>query len=649
MGSKKVNYIELFADKAILAIAGIISLVIIFIFVLRGPQIDGQGPSEIDENINRKAIRLEEQLKGEPNENMRYISKQDKYLGLLNNSIQDINYKINFPLPGDEAAVSSAVSNLVYQIPKIGKIAKPCSAVARMVAFVPTEDLSPAVTYESAGKKLEDMDIVTIESSIDVKSLYSRFKESFASRNIPVEKRKEQYAKPVFAKVQLQRQTQQSDGNWSEWQDIPLTKLCYLKKNLTIPEQFSEYGLEMALVQFAKSEFRDEVLQPGVYCNALPSEPWISPSFYNDRQIKLAKQQEELRRLEIEAERARKLQDRSTPSSTRETTTRSTTTRSGPEDMMPGGGGGGGRTRESASRSTRTTAPTTTTRRTTSERNATPTTTSTSLDRSDEENYNAILLQDDTNLENLDKLVFWAHDDTTEPGGKYKYRIRIGVFNPIAGKDWFSEEQKEYRDQTVLWSDFADMNEAIEIPQRIYFFATDVRDVEKGSSTDKTVDVVVTRYILGNWASKKYNVKSGEEIGRTDESPDARLQQAGISSDPMDFSTGAVMVDARRVTEWYGTNALRNRDYYELLYSFDGKEIDKMPVKERYWPDKVTQIYKEITSAIDALPVALLDWAQASSGMSRRNPVQQQTEETQPFSPESGRGRQPEGGPLMMP
>jgi len=658
MGSKKANYLELFIDKIVLAAAGIIAVIILFVFVLREPKIDGEGPSEIDDAINRRADNLEQRLNEDPNEKIHYVSNQTEYLSLLANSIKDINSRIFFPLAGSNFVAPESLK-FTYQIPQIGQIAKPASAVARMAAFVPTEDISTTVAYENAEKRLEDLDLVTIESSIDVKSLYSKFKESFAARNFPVEKRKEQYAKPVFAKVQLQRQTLQSDGNWSEWSDVPLTKICSLKKNLEVPKEPSEYGIEMALVQFAKGDFRDEILQPDVYCNALPSEMWISPSFYNGRQVKLNKYQEEIRRQQIEEEKTKKLQERNNATSTRETRQQQTTTtttlpaRNSGDMGGPGGGGGGGRS-SSRSSSRRETATRTTTTRNTSERTTerasrSEKTSVVSLPNITENaDFALIKLDADTNLENLDKLVFWAHDDTTKPGEKYKYRIRIGVFNPIAGRDCFTEEQKDYRNQVVLWSDFAEAGNVIEIPQRLYFFATDVRgDVDKSSSTDKTVEVTVARYTLGNWASKKYNVKSGEEIGRADEPADARLEQAGISSDAMDFSTGAVMIDARRVTEWYGTNNLRSRDYYELLYSFDGRKIEKTPIRERFWSDKVTQIYKEISASLGVQPVTLLSWEQASSGRSSHQAVQQKTtDETQPYSPESGRQqRSPDGIP----
>lgn len=51
-----------------------------------------------------------------------------------------------------------------------------------------------------------------------------------------------------------------------------------------------------------------------------------------------------------------------------------------------------------------------------------------------------------------DEIKLWAHDDGLEPGGIYRYRIRIGFFNPIAGKDWFETDNEELKKQIVLWS-----------------------------------------------------------------------------------------------------------------------------------------------------------------------------------------------------
>ncbi len=637
MGNKILKYIEQYLDKIVIAVAAVIAVVIVFMFVLSSPQVDGVGLSELDESINRKAEALKQKLNSEPNDKIQYESQQKEFVALLKDSIDgDVNNNVYFPLPANNSGNEGA-EKYTYRVPQIGAIDKPGLAVVKMAAFVPTEELSTTVTYGSAGKKLEDLDIVTVESSIDLKSLYAKFKESFAAKNFQPEKKKDQYTTPVFAKVQLQRKTQQSDGNWSEWTDVPLTKVCYLKQNLELPKDTSEYAMEMAMVQFAKSEFRNEIVQPAVYCNAIPTEQWISPSFYKSRQEKLDKQEEERRKAEAEAAKAQRLQNRSTPArETRDVRTPARGMDAGPGGMMPGGiGGGGGAT--SRRETTRTPTRTTTTERTVRER--TTTTTDMTLRLTENSDFAAIKLNAETNIDQMEKLVFWAHDDTTQPGEKYQYRIRIGVFNPIAGKEMFVESEKEYRDRVVLWSDYAEATETVEIPQRLYFFATNYREIDKGTSTDKTVEVVVARYMLGNWVSKKYtNVKCGEEIGKTDEQPDTRLVDAGISTDTIDFSTGTVMVDAQKIP----TSGSRTTEYYEMLYSYDGSAILRTPIKDRNWPAKVQQTYKDINAAIADKPVVLLTWDQASSGVENRSPV------NQPGNMDENRGFQPGGtGPGM--
>ncbi|MDD5010835.1 MAG: hypothetical protein PHQ00_01795 [Phycisphaerae bacterium] len=609
MGSKKGNIIEVFVDKAILAVAGIAAAVILFMYVIGSPnsiEYNGRnyGPKEIDIFINKNAQKLQEQLNSDPNTANQYKPQKSYYLSLLADPLQQtIDTEIAFPLPGYPDKTLTA-KNKVYRIPSLPVIEKPVVSVARMAAFVPTEELSASVTYGNSQTRLEDIDLVTIESAIDAKLLYEIFREAFAGRNLPRDWRMEKYAKPVFAKVELQKRIQQPDGSWSDWIEVPRTKMCHMNRNLQLPQEPSEYGMEISLVQFAKPEFCNEILQPPVYRNAIPTEPWISPSFYNEREKTLVKQREEAKRLEIEAERARKLLERSQPGRS-------------PATTRPSRGGA-----ESADESR--TVPGSTGRTPASTRRPARDTVSTTDGQirqlSEDAKFEAVKLTAGTDIAELERLVFWVHDDTTKPGEKYQYRIRIGVFNPVAGRGWVSENQKDLNDQIVLWSDFKELGEVIEIPRRLVFFATNIREVEKSTGVDRTVEIMAAKYILGNWASRTFSVKNGEEIGQVVETlGDSRLEQIGIVGDTIDFSTGAVMVDVQKVTEWIGTGFLRPREYAELLYSRDGKTIEKVAIRERFWPAEVVKTYKEISEALAAPPITLLDWNQAaSSGRSGR-------------------------------
>jgi hypothetical protein len=604
MGRTKGSLIELIADKAVLTVAAIAALWVLFSFVISSPTIEYAGQKlslgRIDDAVNKKALILQEKLRKEPADSNVYQPKKSAYLALVNDSIKGVKTDILFP----KAPYSTGIivnPNRIYRLPSIENISTPILASATMAAFVPTEELGGDITYENANTKLADVDLVTIESGIDAKKLYDNFRESFAGKSMPEEWRIEQYAKPVFAVVELQRRTEQPDGAWSQWTIVPRTKICFLKKALNLPKKADEYEIQIAMVQFAKTEMMKEILQPSVYDNAIPAEPWLCPSLYNEREKRLEKEKVEAERQRQELERASRLNERAARTTTRQpTSTRPTIPATG---MPP------------IAREIPAAAPTPTRRQPAAPRPpANRTTDQTKPAANELRSFEELTLTENSKPEQMEKLVFWAHDDTTKPGEKYQYRIRIGVFNPIAGTNWFSEEQKDLQDKVVLYSNFSEPTETIEIPQRLRFFAMDFREVEKGYTVDRTVEVKVARYTLGNWVTKTFNLKNGEQIGTVVDVAETRLAGAGFDIDTIDFSTGAVMVDVRRGTEWVGTGVLRSRDFYELMYCQNDNSIQTMPIRERFWPDEITKSYKEITQAEASEPIMLLTREQAKSG-----------------------------------
>ena len=228
--------------------------------------------------------------------------------------------------------------------------------------------------------------------------------------------------------------------------------------------------------------------------------------------------------------------------------------------------------------------------------------------------FDAIRLTRMTEFEKMKgSLVFWAHDDTVEPGKTYQYRIRLGVFNPVAGTDRLSERDKARKTDVILWSNYSGVTKPVEIMDRMYFFANRVRE------TDKAVTVQVSRLALGRWYSHDFIVQHGELIGEPlepePEKPDRNAPggalggpMGGYPRDPMaaqmgrvtpgpfggpqdranvpemiNYATGAVMVDAVVVNDWLSEPTLRTRNYYDMLYSFNGINIEHMPVGSTYW------------------------------------------------------------------
>ncbi|UCG46498.1 MAG: hypothetical protein JSU94_13450, partial [Phycisphaerales bacterium] len=187
-------------------------------------------------------------------------------------------------------------------------------------------------------------------------------------------------------------------------------------------------------------------------------------------------------------------------------------------------------------------------------------------------------------------LAIWAHDDTVEPGKTYRYRMRLGVFNPTGGADVSAQANSPWRNNAILWSEYSAATEAVDIPRMIYFFAKGVQEAAK------TVDVQVSKYVLGHWYSKDFPaVGRGEAIGGVVENevekkkpvfsfggrPFTPTQKTNEVTEPevIDYRTGAILVDAVLVNEWAGAN----KNYYDMLYSYDGDTIEHMPAKSTYW------------------------------------------------------------------
>ena len=219
-----------------------------------------------------------------------------------------------------------------------------------------------------------------------------------------------------------------------------------------------------------------------------------------------------------------------------------------------------------------------------------------------------ILINPLIDLRKMDELVFWAHDDTVEPGKRYRYKIRLGVFNPVAGKNQLSKEYASRQNDVILWSEFSDETDVVDIPKKLYFFATGIQEAAK------EVTVQVSKFVLGYWYSEDFKIRSGEVIGDLRETEAAKkatrpgvgpdvlygtYQPADMVKEPdeIDYSTGAVLVDVTVVNDWLPGKNMRPRRYFDMLYSFDGTNIEHMPVSLRYWPAELRATHSEITNA----------------------------------------------------
>jgi hypothetical protein len=259
--------------------------------------------------------------------------------------------------------------------------------------------------------------------------------------------------------------------------------------------------------------------------------------------------------------------------------------------------------------------------------------------------YDKILISDKTDLsKTTDPVTFWAFDDTAQPAKQYRYRVRLGIFNPIAGTDQFADGKTPLKDKVIMWTNFAEPQSAaggVQIPARQYFFAQAIEELKK------RVTVLVACYKLGSWYTKDFKVTPGDSIGqRIEKTSDengseddnlAALLSPGSVRKPaeVDYSTGEVLLDAVQMTEWSGGSTLYPRPYFQILYSRDGSEIFRMPVGDKYWPDNLHEAYyaaKAGENTPNTLKEAFKVFGEGRQGIKQKiiDQKQQQTPATSP-------------------
>ncbi|MHC4535269.1 MAG: hypothetical protein ACYS6K_15070 [Planctomycetota bacterium] len=668
--NKILSFLEEHVEKIVLVIVGLVCIFLMVTRVIFSPNQVSYGdakysPAAIDEQVYKEAQLLSDQVTPSPEDLEPYQSKLTEFVALLDSSLSDIDVNIwpQVPYATDETTRGAGGK---YRLPRIGVVEEVEVEHIRAAAYVPTVVITPENTYSKAESEPNDIDLITVEAKFDIEMLYERFKQCF------VDDVEQQYsdpclAKPIFAAVQLQRQELDENGSWSDWQNIPRTKIDHYAE---LFESVEDAGilppgrLKVWKLQFDDWQLQMDLLQPQAYAMASAKEEWYPPVIH--RKFLDIQRKEDIEEARKAREDEQKSNDRSDSRRSRAsgfggTAGRASGRMSGAGGMEGYGGMGGDTSRRRSGRSgtsrggSRGGVPSleggqggltsrrrrgTTRGRTTEQGLGGPgmegymmgglpgerlTRRGPSMyDVYDE--FDKIQLTSRTLLEKMkDPLVFWAHDDTVEPRKHYRYRIRFGVFNPVAGTDQLSGEDISRKDEVVLWSEFSDVTKPVEIPGRLYFFAKHIREPAG------VVTVQVSKYINGYWHSEDFKVSQGEVIGnvvdteieterqRSDSgygrgmdprlgagrgmtdprmsslSSYSRPDEKSVVPDSIDYSTGAVMVDVVAVNDWAGDKNLATRRYYDMLYSMDGTDIEHMPVRTSYWAKDLQDWYGKIS------------------------------------------------------
>ena len=653
------SFFEEHVEKIILVVVGLVCVWLLITRVIFSPNMvaysEGKlSPSAIDDEILKEAKELERTLREPPEKLDPYKPRAEEFLALLDSSIRDVEIGSRSLAP-TETASADAVG--VYDLPFIGEVNEVAVEHIRAVAYVPIDEVTEQNTYDKAGNEPNDIDFVTVEANFDIAGLYERFKESFVEY---VEERWADpcLAKPLFAAVQLQRQERADNGVWSEWQDVPRARIDPYKKMFEIIEKVEGLpagGLKVRLLQYDYPLVQIGLLQPESYQFATADEEWLPPQLHKEyKQIK-TKEALEAKRQEREEQREERQRDSGIGTTggvgqvgrgagRRPQGSRSRSSQRGGiggDDLYGMGGAdyGAGDTRSRGrTRGRRTTSSRTGTGSTDRGRSTARGTRGRTTDPYEDmmygpdmgqgiggrnarfspinevyDKYDEMMLTRLTEFEKLESLKFWAHDDTVEPRKTYRYRIRLGVFNPIAGTNKVSTKHQDRKDDVILWSSYSGETEPVEVMGKLYFFANNVREA------DKAVNVQISKLTLGRWYSHDFWVRLGEVIGEPLEpEPEKddrsnRQRRQSTMNDPggrfapmmartersnvpeiIDYRTGAVMVDAVVVNDWTAKMPLRSRNYYDMLYSYDGVTIEHMPVGASYRPTELAVVYTHI-------------------------------------------------------
>ena len=677
IGAKASDFFETHVEKVVLGIVGLVCIWLFSTRVLFSPNVvvyedKPFSPSEIDPYIREQAQNIEVALKQPAESEPTYDPCLPAFNALMACAMGDIDPHVRVPLP-DYTLLDVAV-NRKYDVPEIGDVTEVAMEHIRAAAYVPVVPITPQNSYDQGNSEPNDIDLVTVEAKYDVVELYKEFHRCYASEDVPIEWRDPCLAVPVFAAVHLQRQELLGDGAWSDWQTVPRAQIDPRKRMFEIIENVENLppgGMKVQLLQFDNPDVRIDLLQPMAYQIASANQEWFPPSLHKkfvdlQRKEKLEEKRKALAE-EKEKEDSRQdyrrdrrsggttatrygsgrsttgpyqgYQDTTAPSGSRERRPRRSRFDRGIAQGDAGlsdvtgpytGPGDAGRRPRRRGREPELDVETQYLMGA-REISTEPTSGDVYYDFED------VLIRRRTNLAKLrEPLLFWAHDDTAEPGQTYRYRIRLGVFNPVAGANPVSKPGGSHRSQVILWSDFSDITESAEIPERLYFFANNVQPA------DKTVTVQVSKYLLGYWRSKEFRVNPGEAIGKVVETepPEDKNRIRGLrgtlamelgsmipvkersaTPEEIDYNTGAVLVDAVPVSDWAGPGQLSPRPYHDMLYTYDGTDIERMAVKIGNWPEKLVAAFYDIKRAERETPEPFRDWSTQLAGRKPRTTI----------------------------
>jgi len=188
------------------------------------------------------------------------------------------------------------------------------------------------------------------------------------------------------------------------------------------------------------------------------------------------------------------------------------------------------------------------------------------------------------NQQEAGKVLVWLHDTGLQPLKVYRYRIRLILINPLLT---YPEDANDPKDaaKPFIETQWSQWSAEVSVPRATEFFVV-------GGGTGKAT-MEVFAYSLGQRVKGKFSVAPGQLIGGWRDVKVTNPADGKPVVRPVDFSTGAVMVesDEKRVQR-----AIVARDTVEILYLDDKGELRRRNGVDDMESLEYKRYEKEVTS-----------------------------------------------------
>ncbi|MHC4759948.1 MAG: hypothetical protein ACYS9H_01185 [Planctomycetota bacterium] len=221
--------LENHVDKIVLGIIALISISLMWVYIIGNPygvEVKGRkrNPSQIDSYIKKEADQLYAKLDKAADPMPNKKSFLPEYEKLLQCPFSDISVAATL-MPNPGVGDLQGQEDRMYALPKIPPLTDVQIGSMRGAAQVPIEQVGPDQSYEMVPKEVEDVDLVTISSRFDVQALFNEFQQKFAGPRLKTAWKDQRLAKPVFARLELQRRVKKKDESWGQWERVSRTRI----------------------------------------------------------------------------------------------------------------------------------------------------------------------------------------------------------------------------------------------------------------------------------------------------------------------------------------------------------------------------------------------------------------------------------------